>query len=83
MKFVRESGLFPHCGAWTLNLYQPFIERSLTLVRPGGRVGLIVPWGFAVDDGAGPMRTALVDSGALDTIGVLTTRAACFRSTAV
>ena len=61
MKFVRESGLFPHC-AWALNLYQPFIERSLTLVRPGGRVGLIVPWGFAVDDGAGPRKTALVDS---------------------
>lgn len=68
VKFVRESGLFPHCGHGHLNLYQPFIERSLTLVRPGGRVGLIVPWGFAVDDGAGAMRTALVDAGALDTI---------------
>ena len=68
VKFVRESGLFPHCRHGHLNLYQPFIERSLTLVRPGGRVGLIVPWGFAVDDGACALRTALVDAGALDTI---------------
>ena len=68
VKFVRESGLFPLCQRGHLNLYQPFIERSLTLVRPGGRVGLIVPWGFAVDDGAAALRSALVDAGALDTV---------------
>ena len=66
--FVRESGLFPLCRRGHLNLYQPFVERSLSLVRPGGRVGLVVPWGFAVDDGAGALRSALVDAGALDTI---------------
>jgi hypothetical protein len=68
VKFVRESGLFPLCQRGHLNLYQPFVERSLSLVRPGGRVGLIVPWGFAVDDGASALRSALVDAGALDTI---------------
>ena len=66
--FIRESGLFPLCRSGHLNLYQPFLERSLTLVRPGGRVGLIVPWGFAVDDGAAGLRSALVEAGALDTI---------------
>jgi len=66
--FVRESGLYPLCRRGHLNLYQPFVERSLSLVRPSGRVGLIVPWGFAVDDGAAGLRTALVDAGALDTI---------------
>jgi hypothetical protein len=66
--FVRESGLFPLCARGHLNLYQPFVERSLALVRPNGRVGLIVPWGFAVDDGAAGLRSAVVDAGALDTI---------------
>lgn len=66
--FVRGSGLFPLCRRGHLNLYQPFVERSLSLVRPTGRVGLVVPWGFAVDDGAGALRSALVDAGALDTI---------------
>lgn len=66
--FVRESGLFPLCHRGHLNLYQPFVERSLSLVRRGGRAGLIVPWGFAVDDGAAGLRSALVDAGALDTI---------------
>lgn len=68
VNFVRESGLFPLCRRGHLNLYQAFIERSLSLVRTGGRVGLIVPWSFAVDDGAAALRTALVDAGALDTI---------------
>lgn len=66
--FIRQSGLFPLCQRGHLNLYQPFLERSLTLVRPGGRVGLIVPWGFAVDDGAAGLRSALVEAGALDTL---------------
>ena len=52
-------------------------------MRPGGRVGLIVPWGFAVDDGAGPIRTALVDSGALDTIVGFDNARGLFGSTAV
>lgn len=66
--FVRQSGLFLLCQSGHLNLYQPFVERGLALARPGGRVGLIVPWGFAVDDGAGALRTALMDAGALDTV---------------
>ncbi|MEO6222095.1 MAG: N-6 DNA methylase [Vicinamibacterales bacterium] len=68
VRFVRESGLFPLCQRGHLNLYQPFLERSLSVVRPGGRVGLVLPWGFAVDDGAAGLRAALVDAGALDTI---------------
>jgi hypothetical protein len=66
--FIRESGLFPLCQRGHLNLYQSFIERSLALVRPAGRVGLLVPWGFAVDDGAAALREALVRAGALDTL---------------
>ncbi len=68
VRFVRESGLFPRCPRGHLNLYQPFVDRSLQLTRRGGRVGLVVPWGFAVDDGAEWLRRSLIDAGALDTI---------------
>ncbi|NQW02939.1 MAG: N-6 DNA methylase [Acidobacteria bacterium] len=66
--FVRGSGLFPLCQRGHLNLYQPFVERSLSLARPGGRVGLIVPWGFAVDDGASALRSALFEAAAVDAV---------------
>jgi hypothetical protein len=61
LEFVRGSGLYPSCGRGHLNLYQPFVERALSIVRPGGRVGLILPWGVATDDGATELRRRLLD----------------------
>jgi Eco57I restriction-modification methylase len=68
IRFIRESGLYPSCGRGHLNLYQPFLERALSLARPGGRVGLVLPWGLAADDGAAQLRARLIDRSALDTI---------------
>lgn len=68
VRFVRESGEYRHCGQGHLNLYQPFVERALTLCRRGGRVGLILPWGFAVDDGASALRQRLIGEQALDAV---------------
>ncbi|MDA1307290.1 MAG: N-6 DNA methylase, partial [Acidobacteria bacterium] len=68
VSFIRESGLFPLCRTGHVNLYQPFVDRALQLVNTRGRIGLVLPWGFAVDDGASGLRGALIDNGALDTI---------------
>lgn len=68
VSFIRESGLFPHCRTGHVNLYQPFVDRALQLLGPSGRLGLVLPWGFAVDDGSASLRRALVDAGGLDTI---------------
>ena len=61
VRFIRESGLYPACGRGHVNLYQPFLERALDLTRPGGQVGLVVPWGLASDDGAAALRARLLD----------------------
>jgi hypothetical protein len=66
--FLRQSGHYPSCDRGHVNLYQPFLERSLSLVRPGGRVGLVLPWGLASDAGATTLRTRLVREGAIDSI---------------
>jgi hypothetical protein len=66
--FIRESGLYPHCRTGHVNLYQPFVDRSLQLVNPRGRVGLVLPWGFATDDGAADLRRLIINCGALDTV---------------
>lgn len=68
VRFIRESGLFPRCRRGQVNLYQPFVDRALQLTSPRGRVGLVLPWGMAVDDGAAELRRAVVDPGLLDTI---------------
>ena len=66
--FVRDSGLYPSCDRGHLNLYQPFLERSLSLTRPGGRVGLVLPWGLAADEGAASLRKRLLTSDRIDTV---------------
>jgi len=76
--FIRGSGLYPSCDRGHVNLYQPFLERSLALVRPGGRVGLILPWGAAVDDGAASLRRRLFERGRVDTIVGLDNSAGLF-----
>jgi hypothetical protein len=68
IRFIRESGLFPCCNRGHLNLYQPFVDRALSLARPGGRIGLVLPWGLASDDGAAALRRRLLEREGLDTI---------------
>jgi len=76
--FVRESALYPSCDRGHVNLYQPFLERSLSLARPGGRVGLVLPWGLAADEGAASLRRRLLGNDRIDTIVGLDNSAGLF-----
>jgi hypothetical protein len=78
VRFLRESSFYPGCDRGHVNLYQPFLERALSLARPGGRVGLILPWGLATDDGAAPLRRMLFDRTSVDTIAGLENSAGLF-----
>ena len=68
VRFIRDAGLYPSCDRGHVNLYQPFLERALTLTRAGGRVGLVLPWGLATDDGAASLRARLFDRSNTDLI---------------
>ena len=68
VSFLRGSGIYPSCGSGHLNLYQPFVERALSLTRRDGRVGLVLPWGLATDDGSSQLRRLLLERSAVDTI---------------
>jgi hypothetical protein len=61
VRFIRNSGTYSSCGSGHVNLYQPFLEKALNLTRRGGRVGLVLPWGLASDDGAAALRERLLD----------------------
>jgi hypothetical protein len=66
--FIRESGTYRHQGDGHGNLYQLFLERMLSLVRRGGRLGVIVPSGLGTDRGAAPLRRALLNRTVVDTL---------------
>jgi hypothetical protein len=76
--FVRESGVYHDETRAHANRYQLFVERALQLVRPGGRIGLVLPSGMASDAGAAPLRRYLFDRAAVDEITGLDNREAIF-----
>jgi hypothetical protein len=76
--FVRESGVYHVEIRAHANRYQLFVERALQLVRPGGRIGLVLPTGIASDTGTAPLRRLLFDRAAIDEITGLDNREAIF-----
>ena len=52
---------FRHQGAADLNLYKLFLEQAHALLRPGGRLGFIVPSGLYSDHGTGDLRRLFLD----------------------
>lgn len=65
-RFVREAGTFEASSTGQLNLYQLFVDRSLALARPGGRVGFVLPSGIVADAGSAAVRQLLFARAAVD-----------------
>jgi hypothetical protein len=64
--FARSSGIYRAQGDGHANLFQLFVERACQLARQGGRIGLVVPWGLAADQGCAPLRRLLFDQCRVD-----------------
>ena len=62
---VRTSGHFPLTGRGDINTYMIFAELAKKIVRPTGRVGLLVPSGIATDDTTKDFFKALMDGQSL------------------
>jgi len=65
-RFVRQSGVYRACDGGHVNQYQLFVERSIRLLRRGGRLGLVVPWGLASDQGSAALRRLLLGHCRID-----------------
>ncbi len=48
-RVARTCGEYPLLSGGDLNLYSLFVERAMTIVKPDGMVGLLVPSGIASD----------------------------------
>ncbi|HEY0284540.1 MAG TPA: N-6 DNA methylase, partial [Vicinamibacterales bacterium] len=64
--FVRLSGVYRHQGAGHINRYQMFVERALMLTKRGGRIGLVLPAGFATDHTSARLRRTLLSGTSID-----------------
>jgi len=71
LRFTRDSGVYALQSTGHGNAYQLFLERTLQLLRPGGRAGLVLPWGLFSDEGSASLRRALLERCGLDDLVVL------------
>jgi hypothetical protein len=76
--FLRESGLYTASGEAHVNRFQLFVERSLDLLRSGGRFGLITPWGLLGDAGSAAVRRRLLELASTDAVVAFDNRKAVF-----
>jgi N-6 DNA Methylase/Eco57I restriction-modification methylase len=67
LRFFRASRVYMQQGTGHANRYQLFVERALQLVKPGGRIGLLLPSGIATDHGSASLRRHLLDRTSIDT----------------
>ena len=65
LRMVRSGGDYPLLGRGDINLYSLFVERTMTLVKPDGVIGLLVPSGIASDKTAAPFFRAVATQGRL------------------
>lgn len=76
--FLRASGIYRWQQRGHSNRYQLFLERSMHLLRAGGRLGMILPSGLLTDQGSGTLRRALLDETEVDRIIGFDNRKAVF-----
>jgi hypothetical protein len=76
--FARGSGIYAWQGHGHANLYQLFLERMISLLRDGGRLGVVAPSGLLTDHGAAPLRRRLFERTGVDTLISLDNRDGVF-----
>jgi hypothetical protein len=76
--FVKRSGQYRLQGDGHANLYQLFFERGLGLLGPNGRCGVILPAGFASDQGNAILRRHLFDHAEIETFTIIDNGEAIF-----
>ena len=64
-RVARICGDYPLLSAGDLNLYSLFVERALTIVKPDGMVGLLIPSGIASDKTAAKFFKGVATEGRL------------------
>ena len=64
-RMARACGDYPLLSHGDVNLYSLFVERAMTLVKPTGMVGLLVPSGIASDKTAAPFFQGVATEGRL------------------
>ena len=68
VRMARACGDYPLLSGGDVNLYSLFVERAMSLVKPGGMVGLLTPSGIGSDKTAARFFKGVSTEGRLKTL---------------
>jgi hypothetical protein len=68
VRFTRDSGVYSAQSHGHANRYQLFVERAIALTSGRGRLGLVLPSGFATDHGSAALRRLMFSRCRVETI---------------
>jgi hypothetical protein len=68
VRFTRDSGVYSAQSDGHANRYQLFLERSISLARSGGRLGMVLPSGLITDHGSAALRRRLLTQCDVDAL---------------
>ena len=80
-RVARTCGDYPLLSGGDLNLYSLFVERAMTIVKPDGMVGLLVPSGIASDKTASKFFKKVATEGKLKVLYDFENRRTRFNTT--
>jgi len=78
LRFTREAGVYDTRAEGHANRYQLFVERGVALLCHGGRLGLVLPGGWATDQGSASIRRLVFSQCAVDGLVGFENRKAIF-----
>ena len=67
-RMVRSGGDYPWLARGDMNLYSLFVERAMTLIKPNGLVGVLVPSGICGDKTAAPFFRFVSTNGRVGSV---------------
>ncbi len=80
IKFVKQSTIFKNSSQGSIDLYRLFIDKSISLLKPTGVIGAIVPMTFMADKSASAIRRKLLNAHAISELIILPEKAKIFEN---
>ncbi len=80
ISFIKKLDIFKNSSNGSIDLYRLFIDKGISLIKPSGIIGAIVPMTFMADKSAAAIRKSLLNANAIKEIIIFPEKAKIFEN---
>lgn len=78
VNFIKNLNIFKNSSSGSIDLYRLFIDKGISLLKPSGIIGAIVPMTFMADKSSAAIRKKLINAKAISEIIIFPEKAKIF-----